>query len=128
MTPCTDILTDYWTSDDPQERMEAAELCVPCPVREACLAGAMERREAFGVWASVDFSYGTRTTSFACGILDDRHGCAASPVGIGRRVDRQGERLVPACEKHLLRAMRVTVLEPVPRPVPDVERTLGAAS
>ena len=31
--------------------VEAAKaLCVPCPLREACLAGALERREPWGVW------------------------------------------------------------------------------
>ena len=33
------------------EPVEAAKaLCVPCPLREACLAGALQRREPWGVW------------------------------------------------------------------------------
>ena len=28
----------------------AKALCVPCPLRDTCLAGALERREPWGVW------------------------------------------------------------------------------
>lgn len=64
-TPLPDTGTDIpcRTSDDPDlwfaERtadVEAAKAaCGPCPLREACLAGAIERSEPWGVWGGQVF-------------------------------------------------------------------------
>ena len=45
---------DLWLSDDAGDRRQAAVLCRPCPVLEACAAAGDEQREAFGVWGGVD--------------------------------------------------------------------------
>lgn len=47
--PCLDAGA-LWFSDDPQEVEWAKQRCGPCPVREACLAGALVRGEVCGVW------------------------------------------------------------------------------
>ena len=39
-----------WFSDRPPELEQAKVLCRPCPLRAACLAGALERGEPHGVW------------------------------------------------------------------------------
>ena len=58
---CNDPTTD-WTSvffsEDLYDIARAKHLCGPCPVKEACLAGAKERREPFGVWGGELFSNG----------------------------------------------------------------------
>ena len=45
----------WWTRScssprSPADVEEAKALCRDCPIREACLAGALERREPWGVW------------------------------------------------------------------------------
>jgi WhiB family redox-sensing transcriptional regulator len=42
--------TQLWFSDRPQELERAKAMCRLCPVRAACLAGALERGEPHGVW------------------------------------------------------------------------------
>lgn len=51
--PCRD--DDAWTSEDYAERVEAARRCLGCCVMSLCAAAAVEGRETFGVWASVDY-------------------------------------------------------------------------
>ncbi|AAZ54570.1 WhiB family transcriptional regulator [Thermobifida fusca] len=41
---------DLFFAESPAEVEAAKALCVDCPVREQCLAGALERREPWGVW------------------------------------------------------------------------------
>ena len=48
--PCWTTDPDLWFADSPADVEVAKALCVPCPLREACLAGALERREPWGVW------------------------------------------------------------------------------
>lgn len=48
--PCWTADVDLWFAEHPSDVETAKALCVPCPVREACLAGALERREPCGVW------------------------------------------------------------------------------
>lgn len=117
MTPCHN--RDEWTSEDPADRLLAALECGGCPIAQQCLDGAMERRERFAVFGVVDFSFTSTAYGFTCGAVN----CIAVVHGLGRR----GDHTVPACKAHSFDA-QVTVLEPVPRPVPAVERTLGAAS
>ena len=50
---CRDTNVDWTTvffSDDVYDIARAKHLCRPCPVRETCLLGALERREPCGVW------------------------------------------------------------------------------
>ncbi len=48
--PCWTAEPDLWFAERPEHVEAAKALCVPCPAREACLAGALERREPWGVW------------------------------------------------------------------------------
>ena len=48
--PCWTTDPDLWFAESPSDVEAAKALCVPCPLREACLAGALERREPWGVW------------------------------------------------------------------------------
>ncbi|MHC1559762.1 WhiB family transcriptional regulator [Actinomycetospora sp. NBRC 106375] len=48
--PCRRAEEDLWFSDLPADLERAKALCGDCPVRRACLSGALERREYCGVW------------------------------------------------------------------------------
>lgn len=41
---------DMWFSEHPAEVETAKQICRHCPVRGRCLAGALARREPWGVW------------------------------------------------------------------------------
>lgn len=43
-----------WSSDDQDDRTEAAERCAGCPATVACSNYATAAREKFGVWGGVD--------------------------------------------------------------------------
>ena len=48
--PCRVEDPELWFAESPSDVEAAKALCGPCPLREACLAGALERREPWGVW------------------------------------------------------------------------------
>jgi WhiB family redox-sensing transcriptional regulator len=48
--PCGTSPADLWFAESPADVEAAKALCLPCPLREVCLAGALERREPWGVW------------------------------------------------------------------------------
>jgi WhiB family redox-sensing transcriptional regulator len=48
--PCHTVDPDLWFAESPADVETAKALCAPCPLRAACLAGALERREPWGVW------------------------------------------------------------------------------
>ena len=48
--PCWTADPDLWFAEAPADVEAAKALCAPCPLREACLAGALDRREPWGVW------------------------------------------------------------------------------
>ncbi len=48
--PCWTTDPDLWFAESPSDVEDAKALCGPCPLRDACLAGALERREPWGVW------------------------------------------------------------------------------
>lgn len=48
--PCFVSDPELWFSDTPQGVEDAKALCRGCPLRETCLAGALERGEPWGVW------------------------------------------------------------------------------
>ncbi len=48
--PCWTADPDLWFAESPSDVEDAKARCGPCPLREACLAGALERREPWGVW------------------------------------------------------------------------------
>jgi WhiB family redox-sensing transcriptional regulator len=47
--PCSTDL-DLWFAEKPSALAAAQARCAGCPRREDCLAGALERREPWGVW------------------------------------------------------------------------------
>ncbi|KQX70090.1 hypothetical protein ASD06_02135 [Angustibacter sp. Root456] len=48
--PCRAHDAELWFAELPADVELAKSLCGDCPVRTACLDGALERREPWGVW------------------------------------------------------------------------------
>jgi WhiB family redox-sensing transcriptional regulator len=48
--PCQDHDAELWFAERPADVELAKSLCGFCPLRDACLAGAVERSEPWGVW------------------------------------------------------------------------------
>lgn len=55
--PCRDE-PELWFAELPADVEFAKTLCRACPVQLACLAGAKERREPWGVWGGELFESG----------------------------------------------------------------------
>ena len=56
--PCQAQDPDLWFSDSPAQLHMAKTICADCPARTACLAGAIRRREPWGVWGGEIFQQG----------------------------------------------------------------------
>jgi WhiB family redox-sensing transcriptional regulator len=56
--PCRVEDPDLWFADDPARLEVAKSLCDSCPVRSACLDGALDRGEPWGVWGGEIFERG----------------------------------------------------------------------
>lgn len=56
--PCRDN-PDLWFADNPADLQRAKTSCTDCPIRQACLAAALERAEPWGVWGGEIFDRGT---------------------------------------------------------------------
>jgi WhiB family redox-sensing transcriptional regulator len=56
--PCRAGDADLWFAESPAELERAKGFCADCPVRSACLAGALARREPWGVWGGEIFERG----------------------------------------------------------------------
>ncbi|MEP6599620.1 MAG: WhiB family transcriptional regulator [Actinomycetota bacterium] len=56
--PCRVQDPDLWFAETPSELERAKTLCADCPARIACLAGAIDRREPWGVWGGEIFERG----------------------------------------------------------------------
>jgi WhiB family redox-sensing transcriptional regulator len=56
--PCRLNDPELFFAESPADVERAKALCVDCPVRELCLAGALERREPWGVWGGELFIAG----------------------------------------------------------------------
>lgn len=56
--PCRQVDPEVFFAESPLDVENAKALCVECPVRDACLAGALERREPWGVWGGELFVQG----------------------------------------------------------------------
>jgi WhiB family transcriptional regulator, redox-sensing transcriptional regulator len=48
--PCRSGDADLWFAEAPAELEQAKALCMRCPIRAECLAGALRRAEPWGVW------------------------------------------------------------------------------
>jgi WhiB family transcriptional regulator, redox-sensing transcriptional regulator len=48
--PCQTVDPDLWFAETPAGVEEAKRLCRECPIRLSCLATALRRVEAWGVW------------------------------------------------------------------------------
>jgi WhiB family redox-sensing transcriptional regulator len=55
--PCAEH-SRLWFSDRPADLELAKAACLRCPLRQPCLAGAIERAEACGVWGGEIFERG----------------------------------------------------------------------
>ena len=56
--PCRLQDAELWFAERPAELEQAKAFCAGCPVRLACLAGAIARREPWGVWGGEIFEHG----------------------------------------------------------------------
>lgn len=56
--PCRENDAEMWFADTPEGVEFAKALCRTCPVLETCLAGALDRREPWGVWGGEFFVQG----------------------------------------------------------------------
>ena len=50
LLPCRAKDPELFFAESPTDVEYAKSLCTDCPVREFCLASALERREPWGVW------------------------------------------------------------------------------
>lgn len=48
--PCRQNPADLWFAELPEDVERAKSLCGDCPLRQQCLAGALQRAEPWGVW------------------------------------------------------------------------------
>ena len=57
--PCRVSDPDLWFAESPADLEQAKALCAECPLRQACLAAALERAEPWGVWGGEILDQGT---------------------------------------------------------------------
>jgi len=75
--PCRVEDADLWFAERPADLERAKAFCAGCPARAVCLAGAIERREPWGVWGGEIFERGVIVAR-------------KRPRGRPRKVDRTG--------------------------------------
>ncbi|WP_441250345.1 WhiB family transcriptional regulator [Kitasatospora sp. McL0602] len=56
--PCRAFDPEVFFAETPADVEYAKTLCGTCPVKDACLTGALERREPWGVWGGELFVQG----------------------------------------------------------------------
>jgi WhiB family redox-sensing transcriptional regulator len=56
--PCRLVDPELFFAEAPADVEAAKALCLDCPIRERCLAGALQRREPWGVWGGELFAQG----------------------------------------------------------------------
>ena len=55
LIPCRSHDPELWFAEHTAQVEQAKALCRTCPIREGCLAGAVEREEPWGVWGGEVF-------------------------------------------------------------------------
>ena len=58
LLPCRLNDAELWFAETPSDVESAKSLCNSCPMVQDCLAGALERREPWGVWGGELFLSG----------------------------------------------------------------------
>lgn len=56
--PCRAFDPEVFFAETPADVEFAKAICLECPVKAACLAGALERKEPWGVWGGELFVQG----------------------------------------------------------------------
>jgi WhiB family redox-sensing transcriptional regulator len=56
--PCQEQEAELWFAERPVDVELAKSLCLLCPARAECLAGALDRQEPWGVWGGQLFVQG----------------------------------------------------------------------
>ncbi|MBA8795628.1 hypothetical protein FHX74_003264 [Friedmanniella endophytica] len=56
--PCHRVDPELFFAESPADVEYAKALCLDCPIQQACLAGALERQEPWGVWGGQLFVQG----------------------------------------------------------------------
>jgi len=56
--PCRSTDPELFFAESPADVELAKAVCTACPIREACLSGALERKEPWGVWGGELFVQG----------------------------------------------------------------------
>ena len=56
--PCRVEDPELWFAESPAQLELAKSFCADCPVRSACLTGALDRAEPWGVWGGEIFERG----------------------------------------------------------------------
>ena len=56
--PCRSTDPELFFAESPADVELAKTVCTACPIREACLSGALERKEPWGVWGGQLFLRG----------------------------------------------------------------------
>jgi WhiB family redox-sensing transcriptional regulator len=56
--PCRREDPELWFAERPADLELAKAFCADCPLQMECLAGALERREPWGVWGGEIFERG----------------------------------------------------------------------
>ena len=59
---CAGAEGDLWFTSHPAAVERAKSLCRACPLRQSCLAEAIDRREPWGVWGGELFENGAIVT------------------------------------------------------------------
>ncbi|SFD02573.1 WhiB family transcriptional regulator, redox-sensing transcriptional regulator [Nocardioides terrae] len=58
VVPCAGAEGDLWFASNPTAIERAKSLCRECPLRDSCLANAIDRQEPWGVWGGQLFENG----------------------------------------------------------------------
>ena len=58
LMPCRNNDPELWFAEQSARVEQAKALCLECPLRADCLAGAVERQEPWGVWGGEVFVAG----------------------------------------------------------------------